>query len=80
MTTAADVTREALLLPDEARATLAQVLYDSLYEDEDDKELESILSARLQAIQEGRAKFHDPEEIFEVYERMKAERRAAQAS
>jgi hypothetical protein len=82
MSTASDVTREALLLPEEARATLAEVLLDSLSHDEGERDtgMEAVLEERSRAIREGRATFHEPGEIFEEYERMKAERRAAQAS
>ncbi len=82
MSTAADITREALLLPDEARATLAEVLLHSLESQAsgDGPELEALLEERSRAIREGRATFHDPDEIFSEYERMKSERRAAQAS
>ena len=80
MTNAADITRQAPLLPDEARATLAEVLLDSFEEDEDNPELAEILEQRSRAIREGRARFHHPDEIFKVYERMKAARRSAQAS
>lgn len=80
MTNVADLTREALLLPEEARATLAEVLLDSLDSDDGPEDIAQVLEERDQAIREGRAQFRHPEEIFDVYERMKAERRSAQAS
>jgi len=80
MTNAAEITQQALLLPDEARATLAEVLLDSLDGGEDTPEIAAILEQRSRAIREGRANFRHPDEIFEVYEQMKAARRSAQAS
>ena len=80
MTNAADITREALLLPEEARATLAEVLLDSLGADDDPENIAEVLEQRSQSIREGRAQFRHPDEIFDVYERMKAERPSAQAS